>query len=355
MVSRLDPHQHRQTKPAKGLKLRKYARKQPWTQREDVTLAELVKTHGVKRWSIISSIITNRSAKQCRERWKHQLDPNINTASWTHDDEWMLYLHHAVIGNKWTYLINFFPGRTDNSIKNHWNTQMRKRMGKYKLRLENAVKLCRVDESLFRKSFAPIECRLIEKISKSLIYKQNQILTVDSENKNSPLDRYASSKTMTTVHFDKNKDCPLDSRLARRNSPHSIFDGEQERKEQTHRNSQTVRNVEAHFRSDEARKEFLPAEPKVLRLVRPEGLGCQVDGPRLSDLGPHTNLHQSNALSSTFPTCLGNGSFVQTMSFNFRVGASSEERGTLSDSEIQKNFSRLREFAAGLDRQCMSS
>ena len=106
-------------------------RKRPWTEKEDALLIKLVEKYGPVRWSSIARSITGRLGKQCRERWHNHLNPEIKKTDWGRDEEWILYLTYYAIGSKWANMTQILMGRTDNAIKNHWNSALKKRMPDY--------------------------------------------------------------------------------------------------------------------------------------------------------------------------------------------------------------------------------
>lgn len=97
----------------------------PWTPAEEHDLMKLVEIYGNKRWSYIAQLINGRTGKQCRERWLNHLRPNIKKDEWTAEEERILAEGHAKLGTKWSSLAKLLPGRTENSIKNHWNATLR--------------------------------------------------------------------------------------------------------------------------------------------------------------------------------------------------------------------------------------
>ncbi|KAJ1694687.1 hypothetical protein LUZ63_011385 [Rhynchospora breviuscula] len=100
-----------------------------WTPQEDLRLITYIQKYGHSNWRALPKLAgLKRCGKSCRLRWINYLRPDIKRGNFTQEEEETIIKLHNKLGNKWSKIASCLPGRTDNEIKNVWNTHLRKRL-----------------------------------------------------------------------------------------------------------------------------------------------------------------------------------------------------------------------------------
>ncbi|XP_059451489.1 transcription factor MYB3-like [Corylus avellana] len=100
-----------------------------WSKQEDQKLIDYIRTHGEGCWrSLPKAAGLDRCGKSCRLRWINYLRPDIKRGNFGQDEEDLIIKLHALLGNRWSLIAGRLPGRTDNEVKNYWNSHIRRKL-----------------------------------------------------------------------------------------------------------------------------------------------------------------------------------------------------------------------------------
>ena len=92
-----------------------------FTNEEDEKLRKLVKEYGAKKWDQIAQMMPGRTGRQCRDRYRNYLIPGFFNGQWSQEEDKLLHEKFNQMGPQWARMMQFFPGRSANSLKNRWN------------------------------------------------------------------------------------------------------------------------------------------------------------------------------------------------------------------------------------------
>nr|QIG55712.1 MYB transcription factor [Paeonia suffruticosa] len=108
---------------------KEHTNKGAWSKEEDERLINYIKTHGEGCWrSLPKSAGLLRCGKSCRLRWINYLRPDLKRGNFTEEEDELIINLHGLLGNKWSLIAARLPGRTDNEIKNYWNTHIKRKL-----------------------------------------------------------------------------------------------------------------------------------------------------------------------------------------------------------------------------------
>ncbi|KAL0412398.1 UNVERIFIED_CONTAM: Myb-related protein [Sesamum radiatum] len=106
-----------------------HTNKGAWTKEEDDRLIAYIRAHGEGCWrSLPKAAGLLRCGKSCRLRWINYLRPDLKRGNFTEEEDELIIKLHSLLGNKWSLIAGRLPGRTDNEIKNYWNTHIRRKL-----------------------------------------------------------------------------------------------------------------------------------------------------------------------------------------------------------------------------------
>ncbi|KAK7818456.1 transcription factor wer [Quercus suber] len=172
---------------------KKEVNKGAWTAEEDRKLAEVIAIHGAKRWTTIATKAgLNRCGKSCRLRWLNYLRPNIKRGNISDQEEDLILRLHKLLGNRWSLIAGRLPGRTDNEIKNYWNSHLSK-----KLRQEE-----KQSGAATRDGYTVQENREEDKVNEEMSGEENTSKGVDDSKSDFDVDEFFDFSNETTLNLE---------------------------------------------------------------------------------------------------------------------------------------------------------
>ncbi|XP_074571625.1 transcription factor MYB108-like [Curcuma longa] len=174
-------------------------RRGPWTTEEDLALMNYIAVNGEGKWnSLARRAGLRRTGKSCRLRWLNYLRPDVRRGNITPEEQLLILELHSRWGNRWSKIARYFPGRTDNEIKNYWRTRVQKHAKQLK---------CDADSQQFKDVMRYLWMpRLLERIggggsstSAAVEFGVATPATAETEAKSSPENSTAAGSSTTTT------------------------------------------------------------------------------------------------------------------------------------------------------------
>ncbi|KAL9252586.1 Transcription factor MYB15-like protein [Drosera capensis] len=138
-------------------------KKGAWIQEEDNKLRDYVLAHGHWNWHELPKAAgLKRCGKSCRLRWMNYLRPNVKRGNYTKEEEDLILKLHDKLGNKWSRIAAYLPGRTDNDIKNHWHTHFKKRAKHLHQHQQRSTEVCTQEHNPLSNICETIAAQILE-------------------------------------------------------------------------------------------------------------------------------------------------------------------------------------------------
>ncbi|KAL1218136.1 Transcription factor MYB93 [Cardamine amara subsp. amara] len=187
-------------------------KKGPWTPEEDQKLIDYIHKHGHGSWRALPKLADlNRCGKSCRLRWTNYLRPDIKRGKFSAEEEQTILHLHSILGNKWSAIATHLQGRTDNEIKNFWNTHLKKKL--IQMGIDPVTHQPRTD------LFASLPQLIALANLKDLIEQTSQFSSIQAE--------AAQLAKLQYVQCMLNTSASLTNNNSNNNSPSSILDIDQ--------------------------------------------------------------------------------------------------------------------------------